>query len=297
MARTGRGMIEALDRLGLLKYVLAALFAGTALALTVGAYFYEEAGHRPPRPVLPPPVLALVAAQAPVDGHVFRAPASRAVRFAAAPEPPAGFSFYDIAADETPASLAAKLARKRFKVGRGRGEACNFAYPLSDPAGGREAVAAFIRDRSRECCALAGELPGQLVTYAFSRTAAPTAAKAGPIAGAAVFSEVGAGLLTLNLRFSENLDGYQTALSTYLTGRFGPPSSLGQTGGEGRPGQAWAREGGLVTMVRNGGALSVTAYYAANIERHAALAAKLAGRPSPRPSGQAGGRLAMAVVP
>uniref|UniRef100_I2PXV4 Uncharacterized protein n=1 Tax=Desulfovibrio sp. U5L TaxID=596152 RepID=I2PXV4_9BACT len=292
MARTGRGMIEALDRLGLLKYVLAALFVGTAVALTVGAYFYEAAGHRPPRPVLPPPVPALVAGEPPVDGHVFRAPASRAVRFAAAPGQPAGFSFYDIAAEETPASLAAKLARKRFKVGRGRGEACNFAYPLSDPAGGREAVAAFIRDRSRECCALTGELPGQLVTYAFSRADAPTVAKAGPIAGAAVFSEVGAGLLTLNLRFSENLDGYQTALSAYLTGRFGPPSSLGQAAG-----QAWAREGGLVTMVRNGGALSVTAYYAANIERHAALAAKLAGRPSSRPSGQTGGRLAMAVAP
>jgi hypothetical protein len=285
-------MIAVLDRLGLLKYVLAAIFAGTAVALTAGAYLYEEAAHRPPRPVVAPPALALAGGEPSVDGHVFRAPASRAARFAAAPEPPAGFSFYDIAAEETPASLAAKLSRKRFRVGRGRGEACNFAYPLSDPAGGREAVAAFIRDRSRECCALAGELPGQLVTYAFSRAAAPATAKAGPIAGAAVFSEIGAGLLTLNLRFSENLDGYQTALAAYLTGRFGPPSSMDQGAG-----QAWARQGGLVTMVRNGGALSVTAYYAANIERHAAQAARLAGRPSPRPSGQAGGRLAMAVVP
>lgn len=296
MARIRRRIIGALDRLGLLKYVLAALFVGTAAALTAAAYFWEQGGHRPARPLPLPAVVVPKAAGPAVAGYVFRAPASRTVRFAAAPEAPAGFSFYDIAADETPASLAGKLVRKRFRVGRGRGEACNFAYPLSAAAGDREAVAAFIRDRSRECCALAAELPGQLVTYAFNRADPPGAAKAGPIAGAAVFSEVGAGLLTLNLRFSENLDGYRNALAAYLTGRLGPPAAMAPAGREGPAGQAWARDGGLVTMVRNGRSLSVTAYYVANIERHAAAAAKLAARPSSRPSGQTAGRLAMVLA-
>lgn len=294
MARKRRTWIETLDRLGLLKYVLATLFAGSALALTMAAYLYEEESRRPPRPVVLPPLSVAEAPPAPA-GHVLRAPASRAVRFAAAPEPGTGFSFYDIAAQETPTSLADKLVRKRFRVGRGLGETCNFAYPLNAPAGEREPVAAFIRERSRECCDLAGDLPGQLVTYAFARTDAPSAAKAGPIAGAAVFSEVGAGLLTLNLRFSENVDGYQSVMTRHLTERFGPPSAMGPSG------QAWARQGGLVTMVRNGRILSVTAYYAANIERHAAMAVKLAARPpaapgSDRPAAPAAGSLAVAVA-
>lgn len=288
MGRKRSGWVEALERLGLLKYVLATLFTGLAFALTAGAFCYEELAKRPPR--LPSPPAALLALPEPPPANVLRAPASRLVRFAAAPEGEAGFSFYDIGAAETPQSLAQKLGRKRFRLQPGRGEACDFAPPLNPPAGGREAVAAFIRDRSRQCCALSGQVPGQLATYAFSREAGSREAKDGPIAGTAVFSGVGGGLLTLHLRFSENIDGYRTAMERHLTQRFGPSSPM--AGG----GAAWARDGGLVTMARSGKSLVVAAYFAANIDRHAA-AVRLVDKPGPQQTTSAGHRLALADKP
>jgi hypothetical protein len=212
------------------------------------------------------------------------------VRFAAAPEAPTGFTFYDITAGETPKSLAEKLARKQFRVTRGRGETCNFAFPLTRPVGEREAVATFIRERSRECCAVAGIVPSQLVTYSFALGEVQGTAKTGPISGSAVFSQVGAGLLTLNLRFSENIDGYAATMTRYLGEHLGRAAAMA---GEG---SAWSRDGGLVTMVKSGRSLSVTAYYAANIERHAVLARKLAERPS-QPPEVPPGRLAVAGMP
>ena len=79
-ARTG--WVPALERLGLLKYILATLFTGLAFVLTAGAYYYEELSRRPPR--LPAPPAALLAAPAPPQPFALRAPVSRAVRFAAA---------------------------------------------------------------------------------------------------------------------------------------------------------------------------------------------------------------------
>jgi hypothetical protein len=282
--------VEALDRLGLLKYVLASLLTGAAFAMTAGAYVYEEISRRPPPLPAGFSLAATPQASASGPGFAMRAPVARTVRFAAAPEPPAGFSFYDITAVETPKSLSDKLVRKQFRVSRGRGETCNFAFPLTNPVLDREAVAAYIRDRSRECCAVSGIVPGQLATYAFSLGEGPGTAKTGPISGTAVFSQVGAGLLTINLRFSENVDGYAAAMTRHLGERFGQPAS---TAGDG---STWARDGGLVTLVRSGRSLSVTAYYAANIERHAALAMKLADRPG-RPPDAPGGRLAVAAAP
>ncbi|MFU2209898.1 hypothetical protein [Solidesulfovibrio sp. C21] len=292
--RERMAFIEALDRLGLLKYVVAVLFTGTAFVLIAGAFVYEELGRRGPAlPVVTMPPLADAAPQAP--GYRLRAKVSRDVRFTTAPKEPAGFSFYDISAGETPRTLAHKLADKQFRLGRGHGESCNFAFPLSGPVGEREAVAAFIRERSRECCAVAANLPGQLVTYAFSRADRKSPVQAGPIAGAAVFSEVAGSLLTLNLRFTDKIDGYETAMRRHLTARFGPPSAMGTAG------QAWAREGGLVTMARTGGALSVTAYYAANIERHAQTTMRLTARPSDPPAAPAqptaAAKLALANAP
>jgi hypothetical protein len=288
MAGARTGWVPALERLGLLKYILATLFTGLAFVLTAGAYYYEELSRRPPR--LPAPPAALLAAPAPPPTYVLRAPVSRAVRFAAVPEAPAGFSFYDIGSGETPRSLADKLGRKRFRVGRDRGESCDFARPLALPAAGSGAVADYIRERSRQCCALATTLPGQLATYAFFRDAAAGGTDAaGPIAGTAVFSGVGAGLLTMSLRFTGNADGYQAAMTRHLSERFGPPAVSGAAGA------AWARDGGLVTMARKGATLAVTAYFAANIERHAAAAVKLAGRPAPyEPDAPAARRLALA---
>ncbi|MHC1713114.1 MAG: hypothetical protein AB9872_13285 [Solidesulfovibrio sp.] len=290
MARGRTTIFEVLDRLGLLKYILASLLTGAAFAMTAGAYVYEEISSRPPRL---PDGFSLAdktpeAAAGP--GFALRAPAVRTVRFAAGAEPSAGFAFYDITANETPKSLAEKLVRKQFRISRGRGESCNFAYPLSNPVALKEAVAAFIRDRSRQCCAVSDVLPGQLATYAFSLGDNPDTAKIGPISGTAVFSQVGAGLLTLNLRFSEKVEGYAATMTNYLGQRLGPPIATDKTGA------AWAREGGLVTMARNGRALSVTTYFAANIERHAALAVKLADRPG-RPPDVPKGRLAVAVAP
>ncbi|EFL49331.1 conserved hypothetical protein [Solidesulfovibrio fructosivorans JJ]] len=286
--------IEALDRMGLLKYVVAVLFTGTAFVLIAGAFVYEELGRRPPAlPVVTIPALAEAAPPAP--GYALRAKVSRDVRFTTAPKRPDGFSFYDISAGETPRTLTAKLTDKRFRMGRGHGESCNFAFPLSGPVGEREAVAAFIRERSRQCCAVAANLPGQLVTYAFSRADRKSPAQAGPISGAAVFSEVAGSLLTLNLRFTDKIDGYETAMRRHLTARFGQPSAMGKAG------LAWARDGGLVTMARTGRALSVTAYYAANIENHARTTMRLAARPSDMPETPAQptatARLALANAP
>jgi hypothetical protein len=290
MAQMRTTFFEALDRLGLLKYLLASLLTGAAFAMTAGAYFYEEISRRPPRL---PAGFSLVdktpdAATGP--GFALRAPAVRTVRFAAGAEPPAGFAFYDITANETPKSLSEKLARKQFRISRGRGEACNFAYPLSNPTIDKEAVAVFIRDRSRQCCAVSEIVPGQLATYSFSLGDTPGTAKIGPISGTAVFSQVGAGLLTLNLRFSENVEGYASTMTNYLGQRLGQPLATDTSGA------AWAREGGLVTMARNGRALSVTTYFAVNIERHAALAIKMADRPG-RPPDAPKGRLAVAAAP
>ncbi len=290
MERHRATFIRRLDRLGLLKYALAGLLAAMAFSLTAGAYLYEERGRRPPplpagfRIAEPP------AAPAP-PASAMRAPAVRDVRFATAPEGPGGFSFYDITALETPRTLADKLVRRHFRVSRGKGETCNFAYPLAGPAGAREAVAAFIREQSRQCCAVAALVPGQLATYSFALADGQASAKTGPVSGTAVFSQVGAGLLTLNLRFSENVDGYAAALGKHLRERLGQPAPFPGDG------SAWARDGGFVTMVRNGRSLSVTAYYGANIERHAALAAKLADRPSRPPAEPTASRLAAAAMP
>ncbi|MHC1790938.1 hypothetical protein [Solidesulfovibrio sp.] len=276
-------VIEALDRLGLLKYLLASGITVLAFVLTAGAFCYEQLQKRPPR--LSPAAQAALARDTPrttpAAGHVHRAPVSRLARFAAAADVPAGFSFYDISDRETPQSLADKLANKRFRITRGQGQSCNFAYPLTAPAGDKEAVAAYIRELGRDCCAAAQVLPGQLATYAFARTPDKTPAReagkeAAPISGAAVFSEVGGGLLTLNLRFSDNAAGYAVSLEKYLDERFGPASPMG------RDGSAWARDKGLVTVTRTGRSLQVAVYYAANIERHAAHTARLADRPQPQ---------------
>ena len=61
-------------------------------------------------------------------------------------------------------------------------------------------------------------------------------------------------------------------------------------------GSTWARDGGLVTIARQGHTLVVTAYYAANIERHAAQTREMAAR-QPAPEPRAGGRLAMVDAP
>ncbi|WP_043634084.1 hypothetical protein [Desulfovibrio sp. TomC] len=276
-------VIETLDRLGLLKYLLASGITVLAFVLTAGAFCYEQLQKRPPR--LSEAARAVLARETPpghTPGYALRAPVSRQARFSADADAQTGFSFYDLSDRETPQSLADKLANKRFRVTRGQGQSCNFAYPLTAPAGDKEAVAAYIRDLGRDCCAAAQALPGQLATYAFTRTQEKPAGKdtgkgAAPISGAAVFSEVGGGLLTLNLRFSDNAEGYGATLAKHLSDRFGPPSPMG------RDGSAWARDKGLVTVTRTGHALQVAVYYAANIERHAAHTARLADRPVRQP--------------
>jgi hypothetical protein len=272
-------VIEALDRLGLLKYVLASGITLLAFAFTAGAFCYEQLQKRPPRlSAAGQAALERQMPPSPPAGFIHRAPVNRQARFAAAAETGTGFGFYDISDLETPQSLADKLANKRFRVSRGQGQSCNFAYPLAAPAGDKEAVAAYIRELGRECCAAAEVLPGQLATYAFMRNAEKnTVPPAAPISGTAVFSEVGGGLLTLNLRFSDHGDGYAASLVQHLSQRYGASSPMGTTGA------AWARDKGLVTMNRTGRSVQVTVYFAANIERHAAHTARLADRPGPRP--------------
>ena len=286
--RTRLAVIEALDRLGLLKYLLATGITVLAFALTAGAFCYEQLQKQPPR--LSEAAKAVIAKDVPAPaqpGYALRAPVSHMARFAAATDTPTGFSFYDISDQETPQSLADKLAGKRFRTTRGQGQSCNFAYPLTAPAGDREAVAAYIRALGRDCCAVAQVLPGQLATYAFTRLANKEAHKAiDPLSGVAVFSEVGGGLLTLNMRFSNNAEGYAASLAQHLGERFGPASPMG------RDGSAWARDKGLVTLTRTGNSLQVAVFFAANIERHAAHTARLADRPQ-RPQPPAAG-LAMA---
>ncbi|OLN26082.1 hypothetical protein DVDV_2880 [Desulfovibrio sp. DV] len=281
-------VIAALDRLGLLKYLLAAGITVLAFVLTAGAFCYEQLQKRPPRLSEAARVaLARDTPAGPTPGYVHRAPVSRLARFAADVEAEAGFSFYDLSDRETPQSLADKLANKRFRVTRGQGQSCNFAYPLTTPAGDKEAVAAYIRDLGRDCCAAVQVLPGQLATYAFVRNPEKPGGKGGgknnaPISGAAVFSEVGGGLLTLNLRFSDNAEGYGVSLAKHLSERFGPASPMGEAG------SAWARDKGLITVTRTGHTLQVAVYYAANIERHAAHTARLADRPVRQPPPAAG---------
>ena len=279
MARRERlAVIEVLDRLGLLKYILAASITLLAFGVTAGAFCYEQLQKRPAR--LSKAGQAALERQLPPSppaAYVHRAPVSRQARFAAGPDVGPSFSFYDISDRETPQTLADKLANKRFRVSRGQGQTCNFAYPLAAAAGDKEAVAAYIRDLGRECCAAAANLPGQLSTYAFARNAEKNVAQpAGPISGSAVFSEVGGGLLTLNLRFSDHGEGYAASLRQHLSERHGPPSPMGPSG------EAWARDKGLVTLTRLGRGVQVTVYYAANIERHAAHTARLADRPAPQ---------------
>ena len=169
----------------------------------------------------------------------------RAERFAAVTEPPAGFSFYDITARDTPESLAAKFGRKHFQVGKGRSESCDFAQPLSGHDAPGAAVATFIRERGRDCCGVVRALPNQLATYVLGQGQPGRAgAMTGPITGTAVFSTVGGGLLTLTLRFSEQIEGYASAVTRHLGERYGQPLP--------GDGAAWARDGGLVTVSRSG---------------------------------------------
>ncbi len=267
-ARKRPSLSMALERLGLLKYGLGLLLAASAVALTVGAYLAEGLGRPKPRPLVPPlPVAAVPASPVPAaPNHAMRAPVSRDVRFSGEAEPPAGFAFYDITDRDTPESLAAKLGRKQFRVGRIRGEQCNFAFPLADPGHAPGPVAAFIRERGRQCCAVFETVPDQLATFAFGQKRGQGPALTGPISGTAVFSRMGAGLLTLNLRFSDQAEGYGAAVARHLTSRFGPPRPLPQGGA------AWSRDMGLVILARDGRSLAVTAYFVANIDRHAALA-------------------------
>ncbi len=282
MAKTERtGLIEALDRLGLLKYVLATLLTGTAFVLAAGAYYWEWRQNRPPR--LSAEARAVAERQAPkpaLPTNALRAPANRLSLYAVAANATPAFAFYGITDQDTPQSLAEKFARSRIAIGRGPGPACNFAGPLADPAGtrdDRDPVAAYISALSRDCCAVAASLPGQLATYLCARRP-DEPAKTGAVTGTAVFSEFGAGLLTLTLRFADRADGYAAAMARDLDKRLGPPSQTASGG------LAWARNKGLVTLVRNGRTLLVAVYYGANIERHAALALRQASPPSRSPA-------------
>jgi hypothetical protein len=289
MARAA--FFEVLDRLGLVKYALATLFTLLAFVLTAGAYLIDERAKHPSRPK-PPPAAWLAGPEASrPPGWAVRAPVSRTVRFSAATETPDGFSFYGITARDTPQTLAAKLGRKQFQVTRVRGETCDFAQPLSGRDAPAGPVAGFIKERGRDCCGVFSALPEQLATYGFGQgRPARGAIPAGPISGTAVFSSVGGGLLTLTMRFSEQVEGYAAAVARHMGERFGPPAALPGDGA------SWARNGGLVTVTRAGHVLTVTAYFAANIERHAALARELAERRN-RPDTQPGGSLAMAGQP
>lgn len=281
-----RGFFKALDRLGLVKYALATLFTVLAFVLTAGAYLVDELSRRPPQVKKLPAAWLAGPEIRETPGWAVRAPVSHTVRYSAASEAPAGFAFYDIAAGETPQSLAAKLVRKHFQVSRVRGESCDFAQPLAGNNAPDGAVAGFIRDRGRDCCAVFSALPRQLATYGFG---SDRRSPAGAISGTAVFSDLGAGLLTLTMRFADRVDGYAAAVSSYLSQHLGRPADLPGNG------RAWSRDGGLVTVSRTGHGLVVTAYYAANIERHASLARDLADRRS-RPDARPGGRLAMATT-
>jgi len=266
-ARQRHPLLERLDRLGLVQYGWALLFLVIIIAMTAGAYSYERQRDRPLQ--LSREALALTETTKkpapPPQNNVLRSPISHAARYAAPGEPSGGFAFYNVSDQESPKSLTEKLAAKQLRLERRKGETCNFAAALSAPAGDKEPVAAYFRDRGRECCAVAGAVPQQLAAYDF----APKGGKVGP-SGTAVFSEVGAGLLTLTLRFSDNIDRCSTVLSQGLNALFGQASSMGQNGA------VWAKDRGMVTMSRTGKTLSVTAYYGANIERHATLATEMA---------------------
>ena len=282
-----RGFFKALDRLGLIKYALATLFTVVAFVLTAGAYLLDQLSRRPPEVRKLPAAWLAGPAKPQPKGWIVRAPVSNIVRYSAASQAPSGFSFYDVAAEDTPQTLGAKLSRNHLTFARVRGEACDFAQPLGDGKASGGAVAGFIRDRGRECCDIAPVLPRQLATYGFgpdhrARPASPT--------GTAVFSDLGAGLLTLTMRFTDHLDDSAETVSRYLTRHFGPLAD--------RPGkiQSWTRDGGLVTVRRTPHALVVTAYFAVNIERHAAIAQARAERRT-RPDIRSGSRLALATTP
>ena len=288
MARSS--FFVTLDRLGLLKYALATLFTALAFTLTAGAYLLDEMSRRPARPK-PAPAAWLKARERPAAGWAVRAQAVRTERFTAVADQPTGFAFYDITATETPETLAAKFVRKHFQVGQRRGEVCDFAQPLSGRDAPSAAVAAFIRERGRDCCGMTRAVPHQLATYVFGQgQPGQGGGMTGPITGTAVFSTVGGGLLTLTLHFSEQIDGYANAVARYMGERFGQPMALPGNGA------AWTKNGGLVTLTRSGRRLIVTTYFAANIERHAGLARKLAEGKG-QPGSQPGGRLAMVDVP
>lgn len=282
MARTG--FFQTLDRLGLLKYVLAALFTVSACALTAGAFLVDTWAKRPAKPKTAPAAWLRPERPATPPGWTMRAPVAHTARYTAVNDRPAGFAFYDITAQDTPQTLAAKLGRKHFQIGRGRGEICDFAAPLTGRHAPGAAVARFIRERGQDCCHMAQALPHQLSTYVFGQDGATN----GPITGTAVFSTVSGGLLTLTLRFTDKIDGYASAVSRYLREHCGQPLP--------GDGSTWARDGGLVTIARQGHTLVVTAYYAANIERHAAQTREMAAR-QPAPEPRAGGRLAMVDAP
>lgn len=85
MQQARGGWVQALERLGLLKYLLATLFTGVAFALTAGAFVYDELSRRPPR--LPSPPAALLALPLPPPGHSVRRRVSHLVRFTVTPQP------------------------------------------------------------------------------------------------------------------------------------------------------------------------------------------------------------------
>lgn len=81
---SGMAFFRALDRLGLLKYVLATVLTVLAFVLTAGAYLVDEWGRRPHLPAPPPAAwLAGPDGNRP-PGWCLRAPVSRALRYAAA---------------------------------------------------------------------------------------------------------------------------------------------------------------------------------------------------------------------
>ena len=85
-ARARIAFFEALDRLGLLKYLLATLLTALAFTLTAGAFCYEQLGKRPRR-LSEVAQAALREASRPspaAAGHSLRAPVSPVVRYAAA---------------------------------------------------------------------------------------------------------------------------------------------------------------------------------------------------------------------
>jgi len=78
MAR--RGFFQTLDRLGLLKYVLAALFTFSALGLTAGAFVIDTLQHRPAKPKAAPAAWLKPDRQATPPSWAMRAPVAHTAR-------------------------------------------------------------------------------------------------------------------------------------------------------------------------------------------------------------------------